>query len=1517
MPSGVTTYINRNILISPWPKDSAVTKVLPTSPDEDLLSFYSNTYESVDVAHFLLTERRERLFGLINLVRHGEYFLDVGCANGAHMEELCKRGIHGVGIDVSVPNILKGLEQRPHLKFVHGFAEDIPFGDAYFDVAIIGDVLEHFRDPELAVAEILRVTKTGIAVCFPNSAERTLEHINPVTVSSFMELCALFALEVVFFTKDGQALPEADESFMWCFARAHKSATTDRIIQSVLNKNKQHLDNKYRVLNTDQWEWGETHQRHQTEIDRFNCTSIAIRGKNVLEIASGNGDLSVFLAKLGFYVTGIDISTTGVSQATNHAEKENVADRVRFLSMDATKLDFQDNTFDSIILPEVIEHVTSSRRYIEEAIRVLKPGGRIIISVPDTLEVPWPGHIRLFTKTTLWTEMEQYSDDIIWYDMSYKKWLLCAFTPTKKQGSEVADDFLPLINILMPTYNRPRLIRNAIDSIVQQTYKNWKLLVLNDGGEDIEDVLTSYRDNRIHYYRFDHAGKAATLNHGIGLIDDGYITYLDDDDIVFPNHLEALVRAALLNDKAFTYSDTYLTSIDGDSGKILNQIIENTADVDSASLKFFNQINHKQILHTKTLSDTVGLYDENLRVLIDYDYIKRLAFVESPYHVKLITGNHFLYYHNGAITTITGNWDRNPKACGESLLSIFKKHPLDMCALYRTSFEQVGQLATLSQAVAERDGQVTALSQAVAERDGQVEIFNRIIGERDAFIHALTSSRSWKITGPLRIAGRILSGGWPLVASGLRKYLIDLFHGRLRGASTNIEENADLPIPTFIGSARASEEDYASKRSEMSASTFDTPTKRKIHNLRVFLPKLIKRIIIKVLPLSWSVYLAQKRIRWRHLKNCSEQKNQNCLLQHADSLGTPESYDIICFPIIEWDHRFQRPQQLMSLFAKHGHRVFYLDLTFQDRSASVEWRQVSKRIFQIQLPGPSNFDRFYQSLPPAIAAHCLEALERFCADAGIKDAICMVQLPVWTPLALGLSEKTGWKVLFDCMDEHQGLTILQPEMLYDESLLVRKADLLIVSATKLWEKHTNQASRCILLPNAVDFDHFNCSPSKRHELESVKRPIIGYYGAIMEWFDAEVVIGAAKTRPDWTFVLIGNVDTPSVEPLNSLPNVLFLGEQPYSLLPGFLHQFDVCLIPFKASKIIESTNPVKFYEYMSAGKPVVATPIPELLPYQSLFYLARNAEELVAQVTRALQEDSPERVSARVNWARQETWQARYEQLVNVIDDLYDLVSIVIVSYQNLDKLRMCLESIIEKTHYPRYEVIVVDNGSSPDVIEYLRSIAQTVPNFRVIFNQSNLGFARANNIGLSAISEHSKHVILLNNDTVVTHGWISGLTKWLDNPDVGLVGPVTCPSGAANEAAVPVDYVDLSELEAFARRYTTEHNGKAFDIPMLAMYCLAMRRTTYEEVGPLDEQFGLGMFEDDDYSLRVRIKGYRVICAEDVFIHHFGRASFSQLNNRKYKQIFEQNQRLFEAKWNIKWRLHAPRQSECDVVSL
>jgi GT2 family glycosyltransferase len=258
---------------------------------------------------------------------------------------------------------------------------------------------------------------------------------------------------------------------------------------------------------------------------------------------------------------------------------------------------------------------------------------------------------------------------------------------------------------------------------------------------------------------------------------------------------------------------------------------------------------------------------------------------------------------------------------------------------------------------------------------------------------------------------------------------------------------------------------------------------------------------------------------------------------------------------------------------------------------------------------------------------------------------------------------------------------------------------------------------------------------------------------------------------------------------------------------------------------------------------------------------------------------------------------------------------VIIVSYNNLELMQRTLASILEKTEYPNYEVIVVDNGSGPEVTDYLEEMAAEYPDqIKVVLNGRNVGFAAANNIGIT-MATASEYIVLLNNDVIVTRAWLTTLIGHLADEQIGLVGPVTNSCG--NEARIDVDYADISGIDAFAARYTSAHASQIFDIGVLAMYCVALRRAVVDEIGPLDEIFGVGMFEDDDYALRIREAGYRVVCAEDVFIHHFGRASFAKMEDEAYKQLFEENKRLFEQKWNRPWVPHHYRpQKEMGLPS-
>ena len=241
------------------------------------------------------------------------------------------------------------------------------------------------------------------------------------------------------------------------------------------------------------------------------------------------------------------------------------------------------------------------------------------------------------------------------------------------------------------------------------------------------------------------------------------------------------------------------------------------------------------------------------------------------------------------------------------------------------------------------------------------------------------------------------------------------------------------------------------------------------------------------------------------------------------------------------------------------------------------------------------------------------------------------------------------------------------------------------------------------------------------------------------------------------------------------------------------------------------------------------------------------------------------------------------------------VTSILILTRNQLEHTRRCVASLERYTPEP-HEIVFVDNGSTDGTREYLESLLAR-GNVRVVANAGNRGFAAGNNQALSLA--RGRRIVLLNNDTIVTDGWLGGLSDVLDaHPEAGIVGPMT--NYASGPQMLPeVPYRTVAGMEEFAAGRAEEHGDRSTAARRLVGFCWMMRRDVVDSIGGLDETFGAGNCEDDDYCLRAHQHGWKTRIALGVFVHHVGSRTFAG-EKIDYRASLERNYGLFKAKWGM-----------------
>jgi len=251
----------------------------------------------------------------------------------------------------------------------------------------------------------------------------------------------------------------------------------------------------------------------------------------------------------------------------------------------------------------------------------------------------------------------------------------------------------------------------------------------------------------------------------------------------------------------------------------------------------------------------------------------------------------------------------------------------------------------------------------------------------------------------------------------------------------------------------------------------------------------------------------------------------------------------------------------------------------------------------------------------------------------------------------------------DTPEFFEGRGALSRRVRENEEKMIRQADVVFAVSDTLREKRAHLRPDIHVVRNGADLDHFLGTPDlpgvEGDELYGIRSPVAGYAGAVAKWFDFDLIEAAARECPDVTFVFVGRIAPEAAEAarrLGKLANVRFPGEREYERLPDYLKYFDVTLIPFRRSSLVDSVNPIKLYEYLAAGKRVISTPLPEVVRIRKagMIEIAADAGEFAAHLRAMLSGRPEEYVVPCREAAREHSWRSRVEEAGRIVREALD-----------------------------------------------------------------------------------------------------------------------------------------------------------------------------------------------------------------------------------------------------------------------
>ena len=381
--------------------------------------------------------------------------------------------------------------------------------------------------------------------------------------------------------------------------------------------------------------------------------------------------------------------------------------------------------------------------------------------------------------------------------------------------------------------------------------------------------------------------------------------------------------------------------------------------------------------------------------------------------------------------------------------------------------------------------------------------------------------------------------------------------------------------------------------------------------------------------------------------------------------------DFLFISTADWDNPYwTNKQHVAKELGRLGHRLLYVESQGLRRPTATgkDFKRILRRLLKGLKP-PKEVTKGVWVWSPIVipfqSSKIVRVLNKAILRCGVYLASKWISLRpeiLWTysPMTTEFYNVDAYKqIVYHAVDDikaQPGMPAQTIEMA--ESKLSRCADIIFTTAPRLQELHSAVNPNTFYFSNVADFDHFHMAMADEtkvpEDLERLPAPRIGFVGAISSYkLDFDLIAEMAKQNPSWSIVMIGEIGEgdplTNVADLRDLPNLHFMGGRSYATLPAYLKGMDVAILPSLLNEYTRSMFPMKFFEYLAAGLPVVATCLPALKGYEQVAALCPDTKAFVAAVSKALQEGRFANLGDRLAAAREQTYETRTRKMLAVM----------------------------------------------------------------------------------------------------------------------------------------------------------------------------------------------------------------------------------------------------------------------------